>query len=44
MSGTSSIEHKMDEAVLDEVNKRTTMIDTIMKRKIKLIGHYLRHN
>lgn len=34
------IERKTNAIVQDEVNKRKTM----MKRRIKLIGHLLRHN
>jgi len=43
MTGTSWIEHKTNEAVLDKVRLRT-MMHIIMKIKIKLIGHLLRHN
>lgn len=41
---TSWIEHKTNEAVLDKVNERTKMMNTIMKRKIQLIGHRPRYN
>jgi hypothetical protein len=44
MLGTSWIEYKSNEAVLDEDNETRTMVNTTMKRKIKLIEHLLRHN
>lgn len=44
MMRTIWIDHKMNEAVLDEVNERRIMIITIMKRKIRLMGYLLRHN
>jgi len=44
MTGTSWTEHKTNEAVLNEVDEKRTVMNTIMKRKIKLIGQLLRHN
>lgn len=44
MTGTSCIKHKTNEAVLVEVNERRTMLNTIMKMKIKLVGHLLRNH
>jgi len=44
MTGTRWVEHKTNEAVLNEVNERRAMMNAIMERKIKLIGHQLRHN
>jgi len=41
MTGTKWVEHKTNEAVLDEVNERKTMMNAIMERKLKLIGHLL---
>jgi len=38
------IEHKTNEALLDEVNEKWTLMNTIMKIKIKSIWHLLRHN
>lgn len=37
-------ENKTNKVVLNEVNKRKTMISTTIKRKINLIGNLLRHN
>jgi hypothetical protein len=44
ISETSWIKQKTNETVLDEFNKKRTMINTIIKKKIKLIGYLLRHN
>jgi hypothetical protein len=44
MTGTNWIEYKINEAVLDEINEERTVMNTILKRRIKLIGHLLRHN
>lgn len=44
MTRTSWIEYKTNEAVLNEINEERTMMNTIMKRTIKLIGHLLRNN
>lgn len=44
MIRTSWIECKTNEAVLNEVNERRTMINKIMKSKMELIGHLIRHN
>lgn len=42
IKGPNWIEHKTNERMLYEVNERRTMMNTIMKIKIKLIGHVLR--
>jgi len=39
--GTRWVEHKTNEAVLDEVNEWKAVMNAIIKRKIKLIGHLL---
>lgn len=39
MVGTILIEHKTNNAKLNEVNEKRTMRNAIMKRKIILIGH-----
>ncbi|VVC42596.1 Hypothetical protein CINCED_3A003125 [Cinara cedri] len=44
MTRTSWIEHKTNEEVLNEINEERTIMNTIMKRTIKLIGHLLRNN
>jgi hypothetical protein len=44
MTRTRWTEHKTNEAVLNEINEERTVMNTIMKRTIKLIGHLLRHN
>lgn len=41
---TKRIKYKTNEAVLDGIDKRRTMMNIIMKRKIRLIGCLLRHN
>jgi hypothetical protein len=40
----SWIEYKTNEALLNEINEERTVMNTIIKRTIKLIGHLLRHN
>jgi hypothetical protein len=44
MTRTSWIEHKTNEEVLNEINEERTVMNTIMKRTIKLIGHLLKNN
>ncbi|KAF0748903.1 putative transposon-derived protein F52C9.6 [Aphis craccivora] len=44
MTRTSWIEHKMNEEVLNEIDEERTVMNTIMKRTIKLIGHLLINN
>jgi len=41
ITGTRWVEHKTNDEVLDEVNKRRAIMNAIMERKIKLIGLYL---
>lgn len=41
---TSWIEHKTNKAVLSEINEEKTVMNTIMKITINLIGHLLKHN
>ncbi|KAI5695438.1 hypothetical protein M8J77_005016 [Diaphorina citri] len=44
MTKTRWIEKKSNERVLEEVGESRQLIKTIEKRKIKLIGHIIRHN
>lgn len=44
MTRTSWIEYKTNETVLNEINEERTVMNTIIKITIKLIGHLLRHN
>jgi hypothetical protein len=37
-------EHKTNGIVLNEINEKRTVINTVLKRTIELIGHLLRHN
>ncbi|KAL4148794.1 hypothetical protein QTP88_002949 [Uroleucon formosanum] len=43
MTRTSWIELKTNEEVLNEINEERTVMNTIMRRTIKLIGHLLRN-
>ncbi|KAF0734800.1 putative transposon-derived protein F52C9.6 [Aphis craccivora] len=38
------IERKRNETILEEIGETRSMWTLIMKRKIKLVGHLLRHN
>lgn len=44
MTRTSWIEKKSNEVLLEEIKEKRSLMQRIMKRKIKLIGHLLRHN
>ncbi|VVC46173.1 Hypothetical protein CINCED_3A005950 [Cinara cedri] len=44
MTRTSCIEHKTNEEVLNEINEERTIMNTILKRTLKLIGHLLINN
>ena len=44
MTRISWIEKKSNERVLAEVNERRSLMESIQRRKIKLIGHLIRHN
>lgn len=44
MTRTSWIERKRNETILEEIEERRNLITSIMKRKVKLVGHLLRHN
>jgi hypothetical protein len=44
MTKTSWIERKSNKRVLEKVKKRRSLIEPLEKRKIKLIGHLMRHN
>ncbi|KAI5727290.1 hypothetical protein M8J77_000272 [Diaphorina citri] len=44
MNKTSWVEKKSNERVLAEVKERRYLMNFIASRKIKLIGHIIRHN
>jgi len=43
MTRTSWIERKTNEAILEQINEKRTLLKTIMRRKIKSTGHLIRH-
>ncbi|KAI5755057.1 hypothetical protein M8J77_013699 [Diaphorina citri] len=44
MTRTSWMERKRNEKILEEIGEERNLMKTLMKRKIKLVGHLLRHN
>jgi len=44
MTRTKWTKKKTNEAVLIEIGEERSLIDSIMRRKVKLTGHLLRHN
>lgn len=44
MIGTRCVERRTNEAMLDKINERITVMNMIMKRKIKLVDVWLRYN
>jgi hypothetical protein len=44
VNGTSWMDRKSNEEVLKEINEKRTILRVVEMRKVKLIGHLLRHN
>lgn len=44
MTKTSWTEKKTNQQILIEIVERRSLLENIMKRKVKLIGHLIRHN